>query len=350
MAGAGRARVSTARRLSRLDGAMKVTVLGAGSWGTTVATLLAQKNATMLWSRGAEAAREIDQEHTNQRYLSGYPLPESLRATADLAEAVGRADVLFVGVPTHGFREAVEQAKPHLRPWVPVVSLAKGFEQGSLLRMTEIIDELLPGHPAGVLSGPNLAKEIMAGHAAASVIATPDLSVAKQLQRILQSPRFRVYTNHDVTGCEVGGALKNVVAIATGIAQGLSTGDNTRSAVITRGLAELTRLGVAMGGEPATFAGLAGMGDLIATCVSPQSRNRYVGEQLGLGRELKDILAEMTMVAEGVKTAVTVHELAVRHQVSMPISEEIYRVVAGEISPGMAYRGLLRAGHEADAG
>ena len=163
-----------------------VTVLGAGSWGTTVATLLAEKNATMLWSRGVDAAREIDQEHTNQRYLPGYPLPESLRATADLAEAVGRADVLFVGVPTHGFREAVEQARPHLRPWVPVVSLSKGFEQGTLLRMTEIIEELLPGHPAGVLSGPNLAKEIMAGHAAASVIATPDLSVAKQLQRILQ--------------------------------------------------------------------------------------------------------------------------------------------------------------------
>jgi glycerol-3-phosphate dehydrogenase (NAD(P)+) len=329
---------------------MKVTVLGAGSWGTTVATRLARKNDTMLWARGQDAALEIDDAHTNARYLPGYPLPESLRATADMAEAVARADVLFVGVPTHGFREALEQARPHVRPWVPVVSLSKGFEQGSLMRMTEIIKELLPGHPAGVLSGPNLAKEILSGAAAASVIATADLGVATQLQRILQSARFRVYTNHDVIGCEVGGALKNVVAIATGIAQGLSTGDNTRSAVITRGLAELTRLGVAMGGEPATFAGLAGMGDLIATCISPQSRNRHVGEQLGLGRELKDILAEMTMVAEGVKTAVTVHELARRHSVSMPISEEIYRVVAGEISPGQAYRGLLHSGHEADPG
>jgi glycerol-3-phosphate dehydrogenase (NAD(P)+) len=233
---------------------------------------------------------------------------------------------------------------------VPVVSLSKGFEQGTLLRMTEIIQELLPGHPAGVLSGPNLAKEIMSGAAAASVVATDDLGVARELQRVLQSGRFRVYTNHDVVGCEVGGALKNVVAIATGIAQGLSVGDNTRAAVITRGLAELTRLGVAMGGEPATFAGLAGMGDLIATCVSPQSRNRYVGEQLGLGRELKDVLAEMTMVAEGVKTAVTVHELALRHDVPMPISEEIYRVVVGEISPKRAYRGLFPSGHEADPG
>jgi glycerol-3-phosphate dehydrogenase (NAD(P)+) len=332
---------------------MRVTVLGAGSWGTTVAALAARHNDTVLWARGARVAREVDERHTNERYLSGYRLPESLRATSDLAEAVGFGDVLFVGVPTHGFRTAIEQAVPHLRPWVPVVSLAKGFEQGSLLRMTQIVGELLPGHPAGVLSGPNLAKEIMAGAAAASVVATEDLGVARELQRILQSGRFRVYTNHDVVGCEVGGALKNVVAVATGIAQGLSVGDNTRAAVITRGLAELTRLGVAMGGEPATFAGLAGMGDLIATCVSPHSRNRYVGEQLGLGRELKDILAEMTMVAEGVKTAVTVHELAARYDVPMPICEEIYKVVSGEISPSQAYRGLLPflpSGHEADPG
>jgi glycerol-3-phosphate dehydrogenase (NAD(P)+) len=329
---------------------MRVTVLGAGSWGTTVATLVSAKHETVLWARGEQTAREIDERHTNERYLPGYPLPGSLQATADLAGAVGRADVLLVGVPTQGFRAAVGQAAAHVRPWVPVVSLSKGFEQGTLLRMTEIVQELLPGHPAGVLSGPNLAKEIMSGTAAASVVATDDLGVARELQHILQTGRFRVYTNHDVIGCEVGGALKNVVAIATGIAQGLSVGDNTRAGVITRGLAELTRLGVAMGGQAATFAGLAGMGDLIATCVSPQSRNRYVGEQLGLGRELKDILAETTMVAEGVKTAITVHQLAARHGVPMPICEEIYRVVAGKISPGRAYRGLLPSGHEADPG
>jgi glycerol-3-phosphate dehydrogenase (NAD(P)+) len=336
-----------------LDVPMKVTVLGAGSWGTTVAALLTLHNDTLLWARGHDTAVEVDERHTNTRYLPGFTLPERLRATDDLAEAVGFADALFVGVPTGGFRTAIEQAAAHLRPWVPVVSLSKGFEQGSLLRMTQVIDELMPGHPAGVLSGPNLAKEIMGGAAAASVIATDDQRVAGELQRILQSGRFRVYTNHDVIGCEVGGALKNVVAIATGIAQGLSVGDNTRAAVITRGLAELTRLGVAMGGEPATFAGLAGMGDLIATCVSPHSRNRYVGEQLGLGRELSDVLAEMTMVAEGVKTAVTVHELGLRHGVPMPISEEIYKVVAGTISPSQAYRGLLPSltpGHEAEPG
>jgi glycerol-3-phosphate dehydrogenase (NAD(P)+) len=216
--------------------------------------------------------------------------------------------------------------------------------------MTELIKELFPGHPAAALTGPNLAKEIMAGQAAASVIATEDLSVAAALQAVLRRGVFRIYMNHDVIGCEVAGALKNVIAIAAGIAQGQSVGDNTRAAVISRGVAELTRLGVAMGGEAPTFAGLAGMGDLIATCVSPQSRNRYVGEQLGLGRPLAEILAEMNMVAEGVKTAVTVMELAARHGVEMPICHVINRVVTGEMSAVDAYRGLRPAGHELDPG
>ena len=238
-----------------------------------------------------------------------------------------------------------------MRPWIPVVSLTKGLEQGTLLRMTQIINELLPGHPAAALTGPNLAREIMAGQAAASVIATEDLTVAAALQAVLRRGLFRIYTNHDVIGCEVGGALKNVIAIATGMAQGVGVGDNTRAAVVTRGLAELTRLGVAMGGEPSTFAGLAGMGDLIATCISPHSRNRYVGEQLGLGRPLDEILAEMNMVAEGVKTSVTVMQLGERYDVAMPICEEIHKVVTGVIKPADAYRGLaMPAGHEAEPG
>jgi glycerol-3-phosphate dehydrogenase (NAD(P)+) len=216
--------------------------------------------------------------------------------------------------------------------------------------MTQLIRAELPGHPAAALTGPNLAKEIMAGQAAASVIATEDLSVAAALQAVLHRGVFRVYTNHDVIGCEVGGALKNVIAIAAGMAQGVGVGDNTRAAVIARGLAELTRLGVAMGGEAATFAGLAGMGDLIATCVSPQSRNRYVGEQLGRGRRLPEILEEMTMVAEGVKTAATVMELADRHGVEMPICSEIYKVIKGEGTATGAYRGLGTPGHEAEPG
>ena len=230
------------------------------------------------------------------------------------------------------------------------MSLTKGLERDSLLRMTEVIKDVLPGHPAAALTGPNLAKEIMSGKAAASVVATEDLAVAVAIQRVLQLGLFRLYVNHDVIGCELGGVLKNVIAIAAGMAEGLGVGDNTRAAVITRGLAELTRLGVAMGGEAATFAGLTGLGDLIATCMSPQSRNRYVGEQLGKGRALDDMLAEMTMVAEGVKTAVTVMQLAERHGIDMPICDDIRRVVTGEISAADAYQGLGAPGHEAEPG
>ena len=325
-------------------------MLGAGSWGTTVAALAAPRHDTVVWARNPAVAREIDEQHTNAQYLPDCALPVELRATGDLADAVGRAQVLIVGVPTHGFRAALDAARDHIHPWIPVVSLSKGFEQDSLLRMTEVIKQVLPGHPAAALTGPNIAREIIAGQAAASVIATDDLEVAVALQRLLQRGVFRLYTNHDVVGCEVGAALKNVVAIAAGIAQGIAVGDNTRAAVITRGLAELTRLGVAMGGEPATFAGLTGMGDLVATCVSPHSRNRRVGEQLGTGRKLADILADTTMVAEGVKTAVTVMTLAERYGVEMPICTEIYRVVQGEITGLDAYRGLHPAGHEADPG
>ncbi|MBK9178671.1 MAG: NAD(P)H-dependent glycerol-3-phosphate dehydrogenase [Acidimicrobiales bacterium] len=327
---------------------MQVTVLGAGSWGTTVATIAARKNPTVLWARDPDLAREIDEHHTNARYLAGFELPDTLRSTASLEEAVSGADVLVVGVPTHGFRAVLEQAKPFIRPWIPVVSLSKGFEQGSLLRMTEVVKDVLPGRPAAALTGPNLAKEIMAGYAAASVIATDDRSVATELQRVFRLGLFRLYTNDDVVGCEVGGALKNVIAIAAGMAQALSVGDNTRAAVISRGLSELTRLGVAMGGQPATFAGLAGLGDLLATCMSPQSRNRYVGEQLGLGRTIDDVLAEMSMVAEGVKTARLVMELAERHGVDVPICGWIHGVVSGESTALEAYTGLLkhRPGHE----
>lgn len=329
---------------------MKVTVLGAGSWGSTVASLATKHNETTLWARKPELAEEINTAHTNEAYLKGLPLPDGLRATADLAEAVSEADLLVVGVPTHGFREVLEKAAADVRPWIPVVSLSKGFEQGTLLRMTEIIKEVLPGRPAAALSGPNIAREIMNGFAAAGVIATEDLSVANELQQVLGRGVFRLYTNHDVVGCEVGGALKNVVAIAAGIAQGLGVGDNTRAAIITRGLAELTRLGVAMGGEPATFAGLAGMGDTMVTCISPHSRNRHVGEELGKGRKLEEIMGQMTMVAEGVKAARLVLELAERHDVPMPIASHIHDVIEGKETPIDAFAGLLPPGHELDAG
>ena len=321
---------------------MRISVLGAGSWGTTVACVASSRNDTVLWARDPDVADEIETERENTRYLKGFKVPHRLHATSDLEKAVAVADVLVMGIPSQSFRSVLVEAKANLRPWVPVVSLTKGFEQGSLLRMSEVIKDVLPGHPAAVLSGPNLAKEIMAGFAAASVVATEDPQVAKALQGVLHRDLFRVYTNNDVVGCEVGGALKNVVAIAAGMAEGLSVGDNTRAAVMTRGLAELTRLGVAMGGQPATFSGLAGLGDLVATCSSPQSRNRYVGEQLGRGRTLVDILDEMKMVAEGVKTVGVVMQLAELHNVERPISRYIHSVIEGTATASEIYAGLLR--------
>ncbi|NNL85370.1 MAG: NAD(P)H-dependent glycerol-3-phosphate dehydrogenase [Myxococcales bacterium] len=321
---------------------LRVGVLGAGSFGTTIAHVISRNAPVILWCRGADTADEINTRHTNDRYLPGYRIAEAVRATATLEDAVRELDVLVLAVPSGGLREVLEKAAAFIRPWVPIVSLAKGLEPGRHLRMSEVIREVLPHHPAGVLTGPNLAKEIMAGYAAASVIAFERTEIARQLQTLFKSGVFRVYTNHDVTGCELGGALKNVVAIATGMGDGLGVGDNTRSAVITRGLAELTRLGVALGGEQATFAGLAGMGDLIATCTSPQSRNRYVGHELGKGRSIEDIKAEMHQVAEGIKTTRVVMELSEKLGIDMPIAREVHGVLYEGRSARDAYRGLTR--------
>ncbi|MGY9075273.1 MAG: NAD(P)H-dependent glycerol-3-phosphate dehydrogenase [Acidimicrobiales bacterium] len=311
---------------------MRVAVVGAGSWATTVACLMAQNAEVTLWARRAEVADDINENQLNSRYLPGLALPANLRATSELQAAVASSDVIVMGVPSHGFMEILERMKSWVRP-------------------TQMISNVLPGHLAGVLTGPNLAREIMQGQAAAAVIATEDLHVARALQGLLQSGLFRVYVNHDVIGCEVGGALKNVIALAAGLAEGLGTGYNTRSMVITRGLAELSRLGVAMGGEPATFSGLAGMGDLLATCVSRHSRNRYVGELLGQGRSLDEIISEMNMVAEGVKTSKAVLELGRRHEVELPICETIHRIVHEGATPAEAYAGLLQRapGHELES-
>jgi glycerol-3-phosphate dehydrogenase (NAD(P)+) len=321
---------------------MRVAVVGAGSWGTTVAHLAAQNGPTILWARRAELAHQIDREHRNGDYLPAHRLHPDLRATADIEEAVRDADVVVMGVPTQGFRDTLRDVAKHVRPWVPVVSLAKGFEVGTKLRMSQVCHQELPGHPVAVLTGPNLAKEILDGHAAASVVAMADEYVATELQRCFTTELFRVYTNSDVCGSEIGGALKNVIAIASGMAEGLGAGDNTRAAVITRGLVEITRLGVALGGQPQTFAGLTGMGDLIATCISTQSRNRYVGEQLGRGRPLADICAEMDQVAEGVKACLVAQELGRDLRVPTPITDEVVAVCHGDRTAEDAYRGLLR--------
>ena len=246
-----------------------------------------------------------------------------------------------MAVPSHGFRTVLTELSASMPAGTPVLSLAKGLEQGTHLRMTEVIAQVAPGHPAGVLTGPNLAREIAAGQPAATVVAMADESLARQVQEVLRTSTFRVYTNPDVVGCEMAGATKNVLAIAAGILQGLGLGDSSLAALITRGLAELGRLGVAMGGERITIAGLAGVGDLVATCTSTLSRNRMVGEQLGRGRSLEEIMAEMRMVAEGVKTARPLLELAAAHGVEMPIGEQVAAVLEGVTSPSQAILTLM---------
>ncbi len=319
-----------------------VAVIGAGSWGTTVASVAAANAPTVLWARRSDLADEINQAHTNSAYLPDLGLHPGLRATSSIEEAAASADVLVMAVPSHGYRAVLESAADHVRPWIPVVSLVKGLERGTKLRMTQVVEQVLPGHPAGVLSGPNLAREIMTGHAAAAVIAMPDARIAMPLQDIFKAPMFRIYRSTDVVGAEIAGALKNVFAIAAGMSTGLGTGDNTRALVISRAIAEMTRLGVAMGGDQLTFAGLAGMGDLLATCISPLSRNRRVGEELAKGRSLDEITKEMNMVAEGIKTSSVARELADEHDVDMPIVRQVDAVINEGRTPAEAYDGLLQ--------
>ena len=313
--------------MAMTDGrSMRVAVIGAGSWGTTVASVVAPNASTVLWARNAELVAAMSSTRRNDRYLPDAPLPDNLEFTASLKEAVSSADVVVMGVPSHGFRDVVSEAAQFVRPWVPVVSLSKGLERSSLKRMSEVVADEMPGHPVAVLTGPNLAKEIMAGQPAAAVVAIDDSTIAQELQKVFSRPALRVYTNPDVVGSEIAGVAKNVIAIASGMAAGMGFGDNTRASIITRGLAEMTRLGMAMGGEGLTFAGLAGMGDLIATCSSTQSRNNQVGLRLGRGETIDAIMESMTMVAEGVKSSPSVLDLARRHDVEMPITEQVVAV------------------------
>ncbi|MDA2966082.1 MAG: NAD(P)-dependent glycerol-3-phosphate dehydrogenase [Actinomycetota bacterium] len=305
---------------------IRVAVVGAGSWGTTVASLAAENTPTVLWARRTELADVMTRTRINPDYLGEFSLPESLRFTADMSGAVGDADVVVMAVPSHGFREVVAKVARFIRPSAPIVSLSKGLERSSLKRMSEVVADEIPGHPVAVLTGPNLAKEIMQGQPAAAVVSINDKVIADELQKIFSRPTLRVYTNPDIVGCEVAGVVKNVIAIASGMAAGMGFGDNTRATLITRGLAEMTRLGMAMGSDGYTFAGLAGMGDLIATCASTQSRNNTVGRRLGEGESISDILQSMTMVAEGVKSSPAVLDLSLRYSVEMPITEQVVAV------------------------
>lgn len=312
---------------------MKIAIVGAGSWGTTVAALVAAGNDASLWARRPDLSAVINAQHENPDYLAGFALPASLRATSDLAEALNTAEVVVMAVPSHGFRVVLEEAAPHVPAGASIISLTKGLESGSNMRMTQVIADVLPAHNGdriGILTGPNLAREIMDGQPAASVVSVRNEEIATELQAAFMAPNLRVYTNTDVVGCEMAGSLKNVMALAAGMARGMGYGDNSMATLITRALAELSRLGRAMGGKPATFAGLAGMGDLIATCISPLSRNNRVGIALGEGRTLAEISAEMNMVAEGVKTTPVVVALATEHGVDMPIATQVLRVLEGQ--------------------
>src|ERR1700731_1365160 len=318
-----------------------VVVLGGGSWGTTVASICARRGPTLQWVRSEETAKDINDNHRNSRYLGkDVVLSDSLRATTDFAEAARSADVVVMGVPSHGFRGVLTELASELRPWVPVVSLVKGLEQGTNMRMSQIVDEVMPGHPAGILAGPNIAREVAEGYAAAAVMSMPDQHLSTRLAQMFQTQRFRVYTTDDVIGVEMAGALKNVFAIAVGMGYSLGIGENTRALIIARSLREMTKLGVAMGGQPETFPGLAGLGDLIVTCTSAGSRNRHVGEQLGAGKPIDQIIASMDQVAEGVKAASVVMELSERYGVHMPIAREVDGVINHGRTVDVAYKGL----------
>jgi glycerol-3-phosphate dehydrogenase (NAD(P)+) len=319
----------------------KVAVIGAGSWGTTVAAIASRSAPTVLWARRSALGDAIDRDHENPDYLPGIALPESLRATSSLQEAVDGASLVIMAVPSHGFRAVLSDMAPHVASSVPLLSLAKGLEQGTQLRMTEVVAQVLPGHPAGVLTGPNLAREVVAGQPAATVVAMTDDAIAREVQELLRTETFRVYTNTDLVGCETAGATKNVLAIAAGMIQGLGLGDSSLAALITRGLAELGRFAVALGGDPMTMAGLAGVGDLVATCTSRLSRNRTVGELLGQGRSLDDVLGHMRMVAEGVKSARPLLDLAAAHDVEMPIGQQVADVLDGIRSPAETIPALM---------
>lgn len=314
----------------------RIAVIGAGTWGTTVASIAAMSARTVLWSRREKLARSINDTGVNPEYLPSLSLPPALSATSRLDAALEDTDLVVMAVPSHGFRDVFEDVAPVIDPDTPVVSLTKGIEQGTLARMTEVIaDTSVEHNPSrcGVLTGPNLAAEIVSGQPTAAVIAMADRKTAETIQMLFMGPAFRVYTNEDVVGCELAGALKNVMAIASGMSDGLGFGDNTRATLLTRALAELSRLGVALGGRPETFAGLAGMGDLIATCSSDKSRNHRVGFGLAQGKPLGEIVAEMRMVAEGVKTTRSVLGLAERTGVDMPIATHVGLVLEGEITP-----------------
>lgn len=309
----------------------KTSVLVAGSWGTALATVLAANDHEVtIWSRNEAQAAEINRDHRNSRFLKDAQLPAGIKATTSMVEAVQDADAIILAAPSHGMREVCKQLYPHLNQETLLIHATKGFEVGSLKAMTTVIAEELPGYPQErivVLSGPSHAEEVVKQCPTTVVVAAGRLSAAEQAQDLLSNSFFRVYTNPDVKGVELGGALKNIIALGAGMSDGLGYGDNAKAALMTRGLAEMGRLGVAMGANPLTFAGLAGVGDLIVTCTSQHSRNWRAGNLIGQGSDLQDVLDTMGMVVEGVKTTKSAYQLAREYNTEMPITEALYDVL-----------------------
>ncbi|WP_145171657.1 NAD(P)H-dependent glycerol-3-phosphate dehydrogenase [Gimesia aquarii] len=321
----------------------KVAILGGGGMATACTTLLTESSdvAVSMWVRKAEVAEDLRKHRENKRLLPGVPLPESVNVTSDIDEAVKDAEYLVVAIPTEFLRTALTPLAPHLKKGLPVISVIKGIEKETFFRPSEIIADVLGPRPVVALGGPSHAEEIARRLPASVVAASGDIQLAKQTQQLFSTDRFRVYTNVDIVGVELAGALKNVIAIAAGICDGGKYGDNAKSAIMTRGLVEMNRFGSALGAEPTTFSGLAGVGDLITTCMSPFGRNRKLGEQLGQGESLEQILSKMDAVAEGVNTTRSVYDLAEDKGLEMPITTEIYRVLFEGKSPDDATQTLM---------
>ncbi|MDP9468799.1 MAG: NAD(P)-dependent glycerol-3-phosphate dehydrogenase [Chloroflexota bacterium] len=320
----------------------QIGVIGAGAWGTTLAVkLAAAQRPVTLWARTPQANEELATIRENRRYLPGIVFPPNLRVATDDAFLSEPHRLFVVAVPSAHLRATLRQLGERLYPAADLLSVVKGIEEGTHRRMSEILEEELPGRRVAALSGPNLAREIAAGMPAGSVVASRDAELAAELASVLGSDRFRVYTNPDIIGVELSGALKNVIALAAGFVDGLGLGDSGKAGIITRGLAEITRLGVAAGAQPMTFAGLAGVGDLIATCMSPLSRNRRAGELMASGLSWADAAAQLNGVAEGVFTVRGALELAAQHRVELPIAQQVEAVVHGGRPPMQAVAELM---------
>ena len=322
----------------------KISVIGAGSWGTTLAILLAEKgHEVLLWVFEEDELPKLKKERVNIKYLPGAKFPSNLKLTGSLTDAVDSMDFLVIATPSHVVRSVCRQFAKQIRDDQYIVNIAKGIENNTLKRMSEVLEETLNISPDRIstLYGPSHAEEVSQKIATAVVSASSDIKTARKIRELFRTQYFRVYSSNDIIGVELGGSLKNVIAIAAGICDGAGFGDNTKAALLTRGMVEMIRLGTTMGAQQETFAGLSGIGDLIVTCTSKHSRNRYVGEEIGKGRKLEDILDEMVMVAEGVKTTRSVYQLLKKYNVEMPISEQVYEVLFENKSPLEAVRDLM---------